>query len=261
MVRIMKNSKLIEANLFGSEQIICSAKQSKRLLLWLIKNLIIFILVMGLPIGLFLLLPIVPAEWKDFVNAHQYIYYIYAGIAGLWFVILFVKFLINISYLASYQVFLTTKRVILVHSGQLTTVFFNSITSVTMKAGESDGSRARATIEIETPSANYHLKKMKNGNRLVGMLTNILLGGTIKIKTNSEESKPDTKDSKVETPKENAKVETKTTIKPNVKSDKLPKTEMDASDQLIKKTEAKSNETLLDKAVKNNEKKLDSKGD
>lgn len=235
----MKNVKNVESCMFGSEEIICTAKQSSRLLFWAIRNLIIFVVVMGLPIGAFLLLPIIPAEWKEFANNNMYIYYIYAGIAGLWLLIYVIKLLVNISVLAKSQVFLTTKRVIILRRGQITTVLFSSINSVTMS---SKVSKKATSIEIQTAPRIYKFAKMKNGSKLVDMLTDILLGGTIMITTEEknkkkEETPVERKETK-ELRKEEQPNKTSTFIKPNLKVEDAPETyELDATDKLLKKSE------------------------
>ena len=241
----MKKLKCVEDNLFGSEQIICSAKQSSRLLFWAIKHFAIFLVVMGLPIGLFTILPFVPSEWKEFLSNNAYIYYIYAGIAGLWLLIYIIKLLINISALAPYQIVLTTKRVILLRKNTLTTILLDSITGAAMNTKVDKDSKKAVYIEIQTASNIYKLNKMKNGNKLISMLTDIMLGGVIKITTVEDKTETDKKempkvnneDVKDESIKETSVIK----IKPNVKIDKIPKTDLDATDKLINKNETKLN--------------------
>lgn len=234
----MQDLRNIEKKLFGSEQIICSAKQSPKLLFWVIKHLIIYFVVMGLPISIVMILSIIIPALQEFLTKNLYVYFIYSGIAGLWWLILLIKFLINISKLARYELFLTTKRVLILRRGRLTTILLDSITGVTLNANKDVDNPKAVYIEIQTASTIYKFEKMKNGNKLIYMLSNILLGGTIRI-TQPEETTELVK----ETPKESANKEEQKpvapiNIKPNVKVDKIPKTEVNATDKLLQKTEA-----------------------
>ncbi|MCH5172371.1 MAG: hypothetical protein J1F31_06060 [Erysipelotrichales bacterium] len=232
----MKNLKYVEKKLFGSEQIICSAKQFPRIVFWLIKHLIIYFVVIGLPFGTFMIISALIPTLQEFLMKNAYIYFIYAGIAGIWWFILLIRFLIKLIKLAPYQVFLTTKRVIILHRGNLTTVLFDSITGVTMNTKVDVESEKAVYIEIKTASETYSLRGMKNGNKLMSMLSNILLGGTIKI-TQLEENGATNNKAKdnMESGEQTKEAET-IKIKPDVKVDKIPKTQISATDILLQKT-------------------------
>lgn len=168
----MKNQKIIENSLINNEKIICSSKQSLKLLPWVIKNIIVLVVVMGIPFVVFKWAPFIPLTWIDFINKNVYIYYIYAGLAGVWLLTLIVVFFIKKSKFACHQVFLTNKRLLVLCKEKLTTILFAAITSVTM----SPTMKHKADIKIQTITYTYSLDKMKDGNTLIKMLTKILLG-------------------------------------------------------------------------------------
>ena len=206
----MKNLKYVEKKLFGSEQIICSAKQFPRIVFWLIKHLIIYFVVIGLPFGTLMIISALIPTLQEF--------------------------LIKLVKLAPYQVFLTTKRVIILHRGNLTTVLFDSITGVTMNTKVDTESEKAVYIEIKTASETYSLRGMKNGNKLMSMLSNILLGGTIKITQLEENGATNSKaKDNMESGEQTKEAET-IKIKPDVKVDKIPKTQISATDILLQKT-------------------------
>lgn len=216
-------NKYISNFLFSEEHLICSAEQSNRVIKWAILHLILFVVVMGIPIGLFMFLPFVPDTWKEYANNNSFVYIIYGALAGLWLVIYLFKLINRATTLAKYRVFLTDKRVLIMHEDKITTILFNSIISVAMRNNKDEEYTGLASIEIHTPAKVYEMDKMKNGNKLISLLTRILFGGTVRITPAEENAKPIIVSTKRE------KIENK------INEEKVVEKELDPTDKVIEK--------------------------
>lgn len=183
-----KKKNIIDKFLFENEEIICESTQKSIAFPWFIKNFLAFLIVMGGIFAAYMFLPFIPSAWKDFVNAHIYIYFIYGGIAALWLAIILVRLSIISRKFKKHTIYLTTRR-LLVHCGRkITDITFGGVYGVTLLQNRDEDYIGVVSVEIYTPQKLYALDKMKNGSKLVNLLSKIIHGEKIQVVSKEEVS-------------------------------------------------------------------------
>ena len=142
---------------------------------------------MGGIFAAYMFLPFIPSAWKDFVNAHIYIYFIYGGIAALWLAIILVRLSIISRKFKKHTIYLTTRRLLVHYGRKITDITFGGVYGVTLLQNRDEDYSGVVSVEIYTPQKLYALDKMKNGSKLVNMLSRIIHGEKIQVVSKKEE--------------------------------------------------------------------------
>lgn len=182
-----KNKNVIDKFLFENEEVICESTQKSIAFPWFIKNFLAFLIVIGGILAVYMFLPFIPSAWKDFVNAHIYIYFIYGGIAALWLAIILVRLSIISRKFKKHTIYLTTRRLLVHYGRKITDITFGGVYGVTLLQNRDEDYSGSVSVEIYTPQKLYALDKMKNGSKLVNMLSRIIHGEKIQVVSKKEE--------------------------------------------------------------------------
>lgn len=183
-----KNKNVIDKFLFENEEVICESTQKSIAFPWFIKNFLAFLIVMGGILAVYMFLPFIPSAWKDFVNAHIYIYFIYGGIVALWLAIILVRLSIISRKFKKHTIYLTTRRLLVHYGRKITDITFGGVYGVTLLQNRDEDYSGVVSVEIYTPQKLYALDKMKNGSKLVNLLSKIIHGEKIQVVSKKEVS-------------------------------------------------------------------------
>lgn len=225
-----KKINIIDKFLFENEEIICESTQKSIAFPWFIKNFLAFLIVMGGIFAAYMFLPFIPSAWKDFVNAHIYIYFIYGGIAALWLAIILVRLSIISRKFKKHTIYLTTRRLLVHYGRKITDITFGGVYGVTLLQNRDEDYSGVVSVEIYTPQKLYALDKMKNGSKLVNLLSKIIHGEKIQVVSKKEVSEKKEAPKPEPTPVQPKKVEKVEEIKQEETVE-----EQSPIDELIKK--------------------------